>query len=331
MNACWTKLLRNTARAAAIAVLLAAFGVSCSKAPESPAAPDAPLAIQASLSTNTVFVGDVFELRVKVTHPAGAAVNLPTIARGKELIVRNETSQLRAVGDARAETEYAFQAASLVVGRHVVSTGVVQCVTADGNTLSEPFPIASFEVLSSLSAPDESLKGIKDVVRWPGAVPRWIWVLAIIALVAAVAGYFVSRTLSKPRTILHYPAAEPPNEAALRRLRALKAKGWIEALKIEPFYVELSAIVRRYLEDRFSLRAPERTTEEFIREASDSRLLTGEQQQLTRAFLEQSDLVKFARHTPERSDMEAALASAERLVTETAPKPAAEPREGPAL
>ena len=33
---------------------------------------------------------------------------------------------------------------------------------------------------------------------------------------------------------------------------------------IEAFFVEISAIIRRYLEDRFDLRAPELTTEEFL-------------------------------------------------------------------
>jgi len=40
-------------------------------------------------------------------------------------------------------------------------------------------------------------------------------------------------------------------------------------------------------------------------------------------FLEQSDLVKFARHAPESADMQTAFESAERLVQETIPAPAA--------
>ncbi|MCZ7592481.1 MAG: hypothetical protein M5U15_10150 [Kiritimatiellae bacterium] len=67
------------------------------------------------------------------------------------------------------------------------------------------------------------------------------------------------------------------------------------------------------------MRASEQTTEEFIRAATTSRLLQLEHQQLVIAFLEQSDLVKFARHQPAQTDMEAALAAAERLVLETRP------------
>ncbi|HOW97476.1 MAG TPA: hypothetical protein PK634_06770, partial [Kiritimatiellia bacterium] len=109
---------------------------------------------------------------------------------------------------------------------------------------------------------------------------------------------------------------------ALRALQRLKERGLIEKAEIEPFYVELTGIARRYLESRFGLRAPERTTEEFIREASVSGLLSAAHQALVRDFLEQSDLVKFARFAPGIPEMNAAFASAEKLVVETRPAPA---------
>ena len=105
----------------------------------------------------------------------------------------------------------------------------------------------------------------------------------------------------------------------MNALRDLLAKGWIETENSEPFYIELSSIIRRYLEGRFGLRAPERTTEEFIREAVTSRLLSSDHQMLTSEFLEQCDLVKFARHRPKRADMQNGYNAAERLVRETIP------------
>ena len=54
------------------------------------------------------------------------------------------------------------------------------------------------------------------------------------------------------------------------------------------------SIIRRYLEDRFELRAPELTTEEFLTVAGTPVLLSHEHQKLLRDFLRQADLVKFA-------------------------------------
>ncbi|HEY6000135.1 MAG TPA: hypothetical protein VI078_12675, partial [bacterium] len=111
-----------------------------------------------------------------------------------------------------------------------------------------------------------------------------------------------------------------PHEAALRALAALRARaaGGPDA---EVWYRELSDVVRRYLEDRFALRAPERTTEELIREAAVSGQLKPAHQELVRLFLAHCDLVKFARHRPSSEDASRALAAAERLVRETAPPP----------
>ena len=50
-----------------------------------------------------------------------------------------------------------------------------------------------------------------------------------------------------------------------------------------------------------------------------SRKLSDAHRDLVAGFLEQSDLVKFARHAPGPADMRNALDSAERLVHETMP------------
>ena len=89
---------------------------------------------------------------------------------------------------------------------------------------------------------------------------------------------------------------------------------------MEEFYTRLSDIVRHYLEGRFYLRAPERTTEEFLYEVSQDNALAQEHKDLLGAFLQESDLVKFARHHPEQSDMQRALEAAEKFVRDTQPQ-----------
>lgn len=106
-------------------------------------------------------------------------------------------------------------------------------------------------------------------------------------------------------------------EAARRRLQA--ALAWIE--DPERFTVEVSEAARKYLEDRFGLRAPERTTEEFLAELSGSVALDGRHKELLADFLTRCDLVKFARAVVDRSELEALHQAAVRLVEETVPSP----------
>ena len=98
--------------------------------------------------------------------------------------------------------------------------------------------------------------------------------------------------------------------AALQRLRE-------ENPPVDVFYTRLSDIVRRYLEDRFQLRAPERTTEEFLYETSRNGLLSAEHKELLGRFLQECDLVKFARLQPDDTDRQRAYDAAEKFVRET--------------
>jgi hypothetical protein len=106
-------------------------------------------------------------------------------------------------------------------------------------------------------------------------------------------------------------------EIALARLRKLQSLPRVTPAEIDRFYVELSAIVRRYLEERFEIRAPECTTEEFLEAASRAPALSAEHRDLLVEFLRRADLVKFARSIPGDLEMAESVRSAERFLEET--------------
>ncbi len=315
-------------------ILSLSFLAGCSETP--PAAPQLPAgqdaAATATLSTNRIRIGDPVRLTVKVLHRDGTLVEFPSVARGKDIIVRDsDTMQTDLPGDL-CKTEQMLRLTSMTVTNHVIGDGEqLTIATPQGLHWTLPYPFAALEVESSLAPGETDPRPAKGgLARWPAPPSRWIWIaLAALALLAAAVAA-LHRVLTAPRTILHMPPPVPPHQAALDAIEALRAKGWIEALNIEPFYVELSAIVRRYLEARFGLRAPERTTEEFIRDALSSKKLSDAHRDLVGGFLEQSDLVKFARHAPGPGDMRNALDSAARLVRETMPSPDPRPPAAPA-
>ena len=113
-----------------------------------------------------------------------------------------------------------------------------------------------------------------------------------------------------------------PHERALQRLRSAPRT---TAAEIEAFYVEVSAVLRLYLEERFGLRAPERTTEEFLRELESGAALAREHRAELKQFLSQCDLVKFAAYRPSENDHLATFAIAEAFVERTRADRAATP------
>lgn len=116
----------------------------------------------------------------------------------------------------------------------------------------------------------------------------------------------------------------PPDERARTRLNA--------ALALldhpERFCTTVSEITRSYLEERFGLKAPDQTTEEFLAVLPKNAELDERHKESLAGFLTGCDLVKFARFEPARADLEALHAAALDLVLQTAPvaaPPAAAP------
>jgi hypothetical protein len=170
--------------------------------------------------------------------------------------------------------------------------------------------------LTNLTAPS-TLRDIKGPIVI-GSAWTWFWRLVAIAVVAgliALAWWWYRRGQSETSPV----AAVSPADRARQRLEA--ARRWIE--DPERFVTEVSEIARIYLEERFGLHAPERTTEEFLAELTTDRTLQGRHKELLADFLTRCDLVKFARADTDRTGLEALYAAAELLVDETATLPSA--------
>jgi len=174
-----------------------------------------------------------------------------------------------------------------------------------------PFEVAS---VVPQGAGDElkPARGRLEPLREPGAAWPWIVALLVAALVAAPLAYrYIAAARVRERRRTAY-------EVARSRLDALLARGIpAEPQAIDAFFVELTAIIRRYLEDHFELRAPELTTEEFLNVASGSPDLNEDHQRFLRDFLRRADMVKFARFIPSSADIESAASAASRFLDQT--------------
>jgi hypothetical protein len=156
----------------------------------------------------------------------------------------------------------------------------------------------------------EDIHDIKGLVPLPH---NWWWLFVLVVVLALAYWLWKRRQATDPASV---PVPPTPYELAIRALKQLRE----ENPPVEEFYTRLSDIVRHYLEGRFHLRAPERTTEEFLYEVSQNNTLAQEHKDLLGAFLQESDLVKFARHHPEQSDIQRALEAAEKFVRDTQPR-----------
>ena len=268
----------------------------------------------AVVSTNTILVGDPVTLTLTARHPAGSTITFPNVGNGKEVTVRGRASSNRELSKTILESEEIYQLTSFRVGDWPVTTNPVVCTFSGITQKAQALPELVLHVQSSLNATNATkLSDIKDIVKPPLRISRKLWVPLLIALLALIAGIATLIFLNKPRTILQMAPPIPPHLIARQALAALRSKPWMP----EPFFTELSLILRTYLENRFDIKAPESTTEELARSMSSDTRLELKEQQTLRNFLTQADLVKFARAGAEQDVMQNAFATVEDFVEQT--------------
>ena len=176
------------------------------------------------------------------------------------------------------------------------------------------------------AAPATAAEDIRDI-RGPKAVPSpELWLVemagaAALAALAYAAWRWYRRVKSAPKTASEIALAQL--EKALRLMQPESAR---------EFSIEVSEIVRTYIEARFKVQASHQTTEEFLHglvEPSDA--LLARHQELLGDFLGHCDLAKFARWILSEDEMKSMHGSARTFVVETAkaPAPAATPSTVP--
>jgi hypothetical protein len=160
---------------------------------------------------------------------------------------------------------------------------------------TEPIDIEVASLLGEQLA-ELTIADIEDVVDMPKEPSYWwLWTIAAAAVISAGIGWF---SLRRKRIQQLVRIFKPAHEIAYARLRALVKDDPINAGRIKEFYERISDILRHYIEHRFDLRAPERTTEEFLIELQWTDVLSDSDKRHLGDFLTHCDLVKFARHSP---------------------------------
>lgn len=162
-----------------------------------------------------------------------------------------------------------------------------------------------------------SLQDIRDI-KPPVEIPTgWEWVWWVVLAAVLIGALFALWKWWQKAQQAAMPVT-PPLPAHVRAKLKLQ-----EALTVigqpKPFVILVSDTARIYLEERFEFHAPERTTEEFLHELQRTDLLTRDQKDSLGEFLQQCDLVKFARYEPGEAELRDLHGAALRLVAETEP------------
>jgi len=263
-----------------------------------------PLQVHVRVDANSVSIAETLTLELEATVEEGYDVTMPrvdSVLQHFGILDWDNLGNRLNQDNSQVET-YRYRLEPFLSGTYDIPAFTFEFTDVNTpdtvHTLeTEPIPV---EITSLLGEDRENLTiaDIEEVVD----IPRersyaWAWGLGILLLLGAGLGLWLYVKGRRPVEVMRL--FKPAHELAYERLRVLVADDLIEAGQIKAFYERISNILRHYIEDRFRVRAPEQTTEEFLHALSQTDALPADDKAGLGEFLESCDLVKFARHEPQ--------------------------------
>ena len=273
-------------------------------------------------------------VEVAVLAAEDLSVRLPTAAQaaaGGLEVARTHTVPPALQEGALVRWVRRFEMQPFLAGEYQVPGLAVVVAAEEGEAAvtirTEPVDLAVTSVLAGAEEPPR-LQEVAEPMPAPPRVGRLLLFAALAIVAAGAAASLVVIVRRRAARNAALSAIVPPHEAALRGLRELAADDLLHR-DLLAFHTAVAAIVRRYLEQRFGVRAPERTTEELMFILTGGSWLDDAQRRALHAFLAQCDQVKFARARPTEVASRGLLETATDLVRATRP-PSDEQEAAPA-
>ncbi|HEY7751384.1 MAG TPA: hypothetical protein VH917_03755 [Ignavibacteriaceae bacterium] len=278
---------------------------------------------QASVDTTDYLVGDYIYYSLEIKYFKDLIVEQPLIRDTlNHLEIIKESEPVITEDDVHKTIKYNFTLSFYDSNDVAISPIVVKFKSAGSDSTeiilsnSVSFTVHTLEV-----DPQADIKDIKSPLTIPF---DWtlIIIIAVIAVVIILASYFLYKRYKKKKA--EQPVKQeiikvPAYIRALQSLEELERQKLWQQGRVKDYHSDITGIIRNYFEERFKLPALELTT----RESLDRLKLVRDAKQIleqTDKFLNNADLVKFAKFVPIASVNEEMMSQAKEIVNNTIPK-----------
>ena len=277
-----------------------------------------PVTVKAGIDKQAVHIGDKITYTIEVKAKDDIEVKFPDFGENLAgFVIRDYGSSKGGFFGSRTQTQW-YVLDIYETGKFTIPAALIKYRGSDKEQWKEALTVPIAVEVRSVLDGDIEKADIRDI-RGPESVYNLIYIYIVLAIIGIVIIILlVVRLLKKRRTPQDIiPPPRPAHEIAYEALRELMGRDYLKAGKVREYYFELSDIVRHYIEDRFQLKAPEMTTEEFLATLKYSGVLTREQKGDMKDFLSHCDMVKFAKYLPDHTETELSYDSARRLIDST--------------
>jgi len=329
----------NTERLSKRIVLLTAlFSILCSLFSITPALAQQPT-VGVKMDSTYVTFGSPMTFHLEAVVPEGKQIRFPEeiLKRGgivayddsAQYLLELDTFHLPQVDTVQQTsglvtlkediTVFAFDSATLYIPPF-------EFVYESGDTLrTNSLALKVFVPFESVEVDAQKFVGIKSVEEPDFVIWDYIWYvlipLIIMALVAA--GWYGWKYYQKHKKEVIVeevkPEPIPANQEAMLALDALAEKKLWQQGHDKQFHVELTDILRRYIERRFGVPALEKTSDEILDELYE--LAESQKASLDnlKQILSMADFVKFAKYHPLADENQLSFMNSKMFVQQTKP------------
>ena len=278
-----------------------------------------------SLDTNTILVGDQINLHLTFTAPKGTITEWPKI---------NDTiiSEIEVLEKSKVDTSFSSDKSKITLHQTMKITSFDSGYYAippfrfnykkQGDQLVQ-YAETQAILLSVHTVPVDTSKEIRDIkepIRAPFTFREALpWIIGLLLLAGSV--YFIMYYLKKRKKaepVFRMPVKIklPAHQLALDALEALKNKKLWQSGQVKEYHTELTDIIRDYILNKFTIHAPELTSDEILNALNFTATDPETRKKLNEAFVV-ADLVKFAKMQPLPMEHDASLNNAVDFVKAT--------------
>lgn len=276
--------------------------------------------VKATSDTTDYLIGDPIKFEIQVEVAKNFLVTPPSI---KDTIAGLEVLS-------QSQSENNESANNKVITFHYVLAGYdslqveispVEIIVRDSSDTTRFSAFSNSLSLTVNKVLVDTSKDIKDV-KEPIEIPLdWkivaLWIIGILLVTLVI--YFLYKKFKKKKSIEKVEeeiVVLPPDVVALSSLQKLEAKKLWQNGMIKEYHSEITEIIRKYFEGRFNFPALELSTTEVMSKLNSVK--SGKKiVNLTSEFLNNADLVKFAKYKPMNEINEEMMKQAYKIVEET--------------
>ncbi|MBI2470228.1 MAG: hypothetical protein HYV59_03175 [Planctomycetes bacterium] len=278
----------------------------------------------ASVDKDEVTIGDKIKFVIRVKYKDDIAIQFPEIGEQIGVVAIKEagiagTPKREKDGVSVVERNYLLS--SYEIGRHTIPSLKIKYKGSQGDG-----EVATNEVIIDVKGviKEGEISGdIKDILS-PVDVPTsfkrlilWISIGMGAFLLSGIIYGLIYKFKKRSKIQEQRFIKRTPHEIAYELLERLSGEDLVAKGLIREYYYRITNILRHYIEDRFGLFAPERTTEEFLAEMAHTNKLDDTHKILFREFLERCDMVKYAKYGPSNLEIKETYDAAKRFIDET--------------